>query len=77
MTNLTLKHINLMGDRGERVIVEAADWKGTKYLQKFGKHLTLARCGAPWDNYLIETSRLGRFQSHIEAQGLSIGWEGR
>jgi hypothetical protein len=77
MANIAIRFINLLGDTRKDVIVDPQDGKGSDYMRKFGKHMRLSYCGAPWPNYLLEVKRVDGFKAHAAKFGLAVEWQAR
>lgn len=63
---------------GERVIVEAASFKGTKFLQKFGKHMDRVSFGeGPLPNLSVFAYRAVALAEFAQAHGLVVERRGQ
>jgi hypothetical protein len=70
MTDITIRFPQI---GGERVIVEAASYKGTKFLMKFRKHFDLVSFGeGPVALLSVQNHRAVALRAFIRSHGLEV-----
>lgn len=58
---------------GERVIIEAASWKGSKFLQKFCKHMDRVSFGeGPIPLLSVQAYRAVKFAEFARSHGMEV-----
>jgi hypothetical protein len=73
MTNSTDLTIRTPQIGGDRVIVEAASYKGTKFLQQFGRHMDLVSFGeGPLPHLSVIAYRAVALAEFARAHGLVV-----